>query len=83
MLARWLGLVALAAAAVLGIAGCGGVTVSDVAEATDGQLTVYSSLPLQGPSAVASEQIVDGEKLALADAGGRAGPFKIELRLAR
>ena len=78
MLARWLGLVALAAVAVLGTSGCGGVAaVSDVAEATDGQLTVYSSLPLQGPSAAASEQIVDGEKLALADAGAHAGRFKI------
>jgi branched-chain amino acid transport system substrate-binding protein len=78
VLARWLGLVALAAAAVIGVSGCGGVTVSDVAEATDGQLTVYSSMPLQGPSAAASEQIVDGEKLALADSGGHAGRFKIE-----
>ncbi len=77
MLARGLGLVALAAI-VLGVAGCGGVAVSDVAEATGGRLTVYSSLPLQGPAAGISEQIVDGEKLALADAGGRAGPFKID-----
>jgi len=77
MLARGLGLVALAAV-LLGVVGCGGVSVSDVAEATGGQLTVYSSLPLQGPTAAISEQIVDGEKLALADAGGRAGPFKIE-----
>jgi branched-chain amino acid transport system substrate-binding protein len=78
VLARWLGLLALAAAVVLGLSGCGGVAVSDVAEATDGQLTVYSSLPLDGSTAAASEQIVDGEKLALADAGGRAGQFKIE-----
>ncbi len=76
MLARWLGLLALAAV-LLGMVGCGGVGVSDVAEATGGQLTVYSSLPLQGPSASTSQQIVDGEKLALHDAGGRAGPFKI------
>lgn len=77
MLARWLGLVALAAV-FLGLAGCGGVAVSDVAEATDDQLTVYSSLPLQGPLAGTSEQIVDGEKLALADADHRAGAFKID-----
>ncbi len=77
MLARWLGLVALAAV-LLGVAGCGGVAVSDVAEATGDQLTVYSSLPLQGPSAGVSEQIVDGEELALHDAGGRAGRFKID-----
>jgi branched-chain amino acid transport system substrate-binding protein len=76
VLARWLSLVALAAV-LLGVAGCGGVSVSDVAEATGGQLTVYSSLPLQGPLAGTSEQIVDGEQLALADADARAGPFKI------
>jgi branched-chain amino acid transport system substrate-binding protein len=77
VLARWLGLVALAAV-FLGVVGCGGVAVSDVAEATGGQLTVYSSEPLQGPSAMISQQIVDGEKLALADADGRAGQFKID-----
>jgi branched-chain amino acid transport system substrate-binding protein len=76
VLARWLGLLALAAI-LLGVVGCGGVAVSDVAEATDGELTIYSSEPLQGPSAEISAQIIDGEKLALADAGGRAGPFKI------
>jgi len=76
VLARWLGLLALAAA-LLGVVGCGGVAVSDVAEATGGQLTVYSSEPLQGPSAPIAEQIVGGEKLALSDARGHAGPFKI------
>ena len=76
MLARWLSLVALAAV-LLGAAGCGSIAVSNVAEATGGQLTVYSSEPLQGPSATISEQIVNGEALALADAGGRAGLFKI------
>jgi branched-chain amino acid transport system substrate-binding protein len=76
VLARWLSLVALAAV-FLGVVGCGGVSVSDVAEATGGELTVYSSLPLQGPLAGTSEQIIDGEQLALADADGRAGPFKI------
>jgi branched-chain amino acid transport system substrate-binding protein len=41
------------------------------------QLTVYSSLPLQGPSGPSSQQIVNGEKLALSEVGGRIGPFKI------
>jgi branched-chain amino acid transport system substrate-binding protein len=76
VLARWLGLLALAAI-LLGVVGCGGVAVSDVAEATGGELTIYSSEPLQGPSAEIAGQIIDGEKLALADADGRAGPFKI------
>jgi len=76
VLARWLGLVALAAVSLAAV-GCGSVAVSDVAEATGGQLTVYSSEPLQGPSAPIAEQIVNGERLALSDAHGRAGPFKI------
>jgi branched-chain amino acid transport system substrate-binding protein len=77
VLARWLGLAALAAAGA-GLAGCaGGAPSSDVAEATGGQLAIYSSLPLQGPSAAVSQQIVGGEKLALAAAQGRAGRFKI------
>lgn len=41
------------------------------------QLTVYSSLPLHGPTAAISQQIVNGEKLALAQAHGQIGPFKI------
>ena len=51
--------------------------VSGAATAIGNQLTIYSSLPLQGPSGAISEQIVNGEKLALAEAGGRVGPFKV------
>jgi branched-chain amino acid transport system substrate-binding protein len=76
VLARWLGLLALAGV-LLGVVGCGGVAVSDVAEATGGQLTVYSSEPLQGPTAPIAEEIVGGEKLALSDARGHAGPFRV------
>jgi branched-chain amino acid transport system substrate-binding protein len=74
--ARWLGLAAAAAAATA-LGGCGGVGSADVSDAAGSQLAVYSSLPLQGPDAQASQQIVDGEKLALADARGRAGDFKV------
>jgi branched-chain amino acid transport system substrate-binding protein len=74
VLARWLGFAALAAAAVaLGACGVGAPNT----EATGTQLTVYSSLPLDGPTAAISQQIVNGEKLALSEAGGRAGPFKV------
>jgi branched-chain amino acid transport system substrate-binding protein len=73
---RWLGLAALAAVAPAA-AGCGGTGVSGASEAAGNQLAVYSSLPLQGPSAAISKQIVGGEKLALAEAGSRAGRFKI------
>ena len=64
-------------ALAVGLAGCGGVGVSGAETATGNQLTIYSSLPLQGPEASASAEIVNGEKLALDDAGGRIGPFKI------
>jgi len=67
-----LGLALLGAPALL--SGCG---VSDSADATGSQLAIYSSLPLQGPTATISEQIVDGETLALSDAGGHAGHFRI------
>lgn len=67
-------LVACAGLAALA-AGCG--SVSGVANATGNQLTIYSSLPLQGVSGGVSQQIVNGEKLALYQAGGRVGAFKV------
>ena len=57
MRARWLGLAALAAV-VPGASGCGGTGVSGASEAAGNQLAIYSSLPLQGPSASISQQIV-------------------------
>jgi branched-chain amino acid transport system substrate-binding protein len=58
------------------IAGCGGAPVA-ASETAGNQLTVYSSLPLQGESAATSQQIVGGEKLALSRAGGHVGAFKV------
>jgi branched-chain amino acid transport system substrate-binding protein len=72
--ARWLSLTALVAL-VPAVAGCGGVGVAS--ETVGNQLTVYSSLPLQGPSASISQEIVNGERLALAQAGGHIGPLKV------
>jgi ABC-type branched-subunit amino acid transport system substrate-binding protein len=69
--------VAALMAVAVGVAGCGGVGVSGASSTIGNQLTIYSSLPLQGPSGPNSQQIVDGEKLALSEAGGRIGPFKI------
>lgn len=76
MLARWLGLAALAAA-VVAAAGCGASGVVTKNEALGSPLVIYSSLPLQGPNAATSLQIVDGEKLALSALGGRVGRFKV------
>jgi branched-chain amino acid transport system substrate-binding protein len=85
--ARWLcplSRLASAAAALFalgalawGLSGCGGVGISGAASIVGNQLTIYSSLPLRGASGAISEQIVNGEKLALADEGARVGPFKI------
>jgi branched-chain amino acid transport system substrate-binding protein len=71
------GLAAAAAVVLLALvlAGCGGVV--SALETTGNQLTVYSSLPLQGPAAAISRQIEGGEKLALSQAGGQVGSFKV------
>ena len=60
------------------MAGCGGVGVSTAGTVSGNQLTIYSSLPLEGPLAPISQQIVNGEKLALAQTGGRVHRFKID-----
>jgi branched-chain amino acid transport system substrate-binding protein len=41
-------------------------------------LTIYSSLPLQGDSRPQSESVVNGEKLALEEHGGKVGKFTIK-----
>jgi branched-chain amino acid transport system substrate-binding protein len=74
--ARWLCLAASGLALAIGSSGCGGAGVSSASNLGN-QLTIYSSLPLQGPSGAGSAQIVDGEKLALAEAQGHVGQFRI------
>ena len=72
--------IAAAAALVVLAAGCG----SGTDEAKRGgavigdSLTVYSSLPLRGPFAERMRAIVNGEKLAIADAGGKVGDWTIK-----
>jgi branched-chain amino acid transport system substrate-binding protein len=41
-------------------------------------LTIYSSLPLQGDNRPQSESVVNGEKLALQEHGGKVGKFTIK-----
>ena len=41
-------------------------------------LTIYSSLPLQGTSKEQSEAVINGEKLALKQAGNRVGKYRIK-----
>jgi branched-chain amino acid transport system substrate-binding protein len=63
-------------AVALAIAGCGG-DQSRGGEISGDTLTIYSSLPLQGPYAAHAQAIVNGEKLALRQAGGRVGNFRV------
>lgn len=63
--------------ALIALAGCGAVGVSTAGTVSGDQLTIYSSLPLEGPLAPVSREIVDGEKLALAQLGGRVHRFRI------
>jgi branched-chain amino acid transport system substrate-binding protein len=69
-------------ALAFGIAACGG---SDKSSTSGGggstgsnNLTIYSSLPLQGESRPQSVAVVNGEKLALQEAGGKVGKYKIK-----
>ena len=63
--------VALAAAA-----GCGDEQ-SRSGRVPGDTLTIFSSLPLQGPHADQAQSIVNAQKLALREAGGKVGDFKI------
>lgn len=55
------------------LSGCGGASRSD----TGGTVDFYSSLPLHGASSARSLAIINGAKLALDQAGGKAGLFRI------
>jgi branched-chain amino acid transport system substrate-binding protein len=69
----------LAAAATLAVlafagAGCGGGSGGGSGPKT---LTVYVSVPLTGSREAAGRAVVNGARLALADAGGRIGSLKV------
>jgi len=63
----------------LGVAACGDDEDSGGGGTVSGdQLTIYSSLPLQGDSRPQSESVVNGEKLALQQSGNKAGKYSIK-----
>jgi branched-chain amino acid transport system substrate-binding protein len=74
----------LLAALALGVTACGGDDDEPAGggggggEAQGKNLTIYSSLPLQGASRVQTEAMVNGMKLALEQAGNKAGPHTIK-----
>ena len=75
----------LAATLALGVAACGddeeepeGGGASTEESSGGKELTVYSSLPLQGASRPQSEDVINGIKLALKQKGGKCGDYPIK-----
>jgi branched-chain amino acid transport system substrate-binding protein len=66
-------------AVLFGVIGCG--TQELAGNRISGHtLTIYASVPLEGSSASGARTVLDGEQLALAQAGGRVGRFTVHLR---
>jgi branched-chain amino acid transport system substrate-binding protein len=70
----------LVAGMAVGVAACGGGGGSTSTSGSTGtkSLTIYSSLPLQGASGTNSKALVNGIKLALQQAGNKAGQYTIK-----
>jgi branched-chain amino acid transport system substrate-binding protein len=63
----------------LALAGCAGTGGSGGSTVDGGVMRVYASQPLSGRQAEQAQQILRGERLALSDAGGKVGKWRIEL----
>ena len=76
----------LTAALALGVAACGSSDDNSSSSSSSSgskpaaakSVTVYSSLPLQGASRVQTEAVNNGAKLALEQAGGKAGDITVK-----
>jgi branched-chain amino acid transport system substrate-binding protein len=80
------GLLVLGAALVIAACGSSGSSSSTSSAASSGgssssssgkTIDIYSSLPLQGASTAQTDPLVNGMKLALSQAGGKAGQFTV------
>jgi branched-chain amino acid transport system substrate-binding protein len=69
--------IAIGTAAAITACGGGGSDTSTSAGGGGGEVSVYSSLPLQGASTAQTKPMVNGIKLALDQAGGKAGDFTV------
>ena len=71
MRVRWLAVSCLIAAMSFVVAACGSDSGGGGGgKASGSPLTIYSSLPLQGDNRPQSEDVIRGEQMALAKAGG-------------
>lgn len=71
----------MACAAATALGGCGGDGRAADPALAGRSLTIYSSLPLRGPLAATGADVRDGQRLALAHAGGRVGQYRVRLRV--
>ncbi len=79
--------IAALAAVALAVVGCSSSSSSSSSSSTatsgssssssGGTVDIYSSLPLQGASTAQTDPMVNGIKLALSQAGGKAGQFTV------
>ncbi|MFZ0043512.1 MAG: branched-chain amino acid ABC transporter substrate-binding protein [Solirubrobacteraceae bacterium] len=78
----------LVAVTVLAVSACGSSSSSSSSSGSGGSsgasssggktIDIYSSLPLQGASTAQTDPLVNGIKLALSQAGGKAGQFTVK-----
>ena len=77
----------LAVLSVAALSACGGTSnnsssssrAAGALTAPDGKIVdIYSSLPTRGPAAAEATAMYDGIRLALAQSGGKAGPFTVK-----
>src|SRR4051794_9756759 len=69
----------LAMLCALALSACGGASTKATPRVPGRTLTVYASVPRQGASARTADAVAAGARLALADAGGRAGGKEVRL----
>ena len=74
------GPLALLCAAFAALTGCGNGGSAEPHVIKGDTATVYSSLPQHGVSAATAAEVLEGERRALADRGGRAGGLRIRFR---
>jgi branched-chain amino acid transport system substrate-binding protein len=80
---RWMAASGCLVALAAGVTACGGGgSSSSSSSGSSGggakTLDIYSSLPMQGASRAQTQALVNGAKLALEQAGGKAGPYTIK-----
>jgi branched-chain amino acid transport system substrate-binding protein len=72
-------LLAIAAIALISLAGCGTTEASGNRIEGD-TLTIYSSVPLHGDSSVSGMAVLNGARLALTQIGARIGKYQVVLK---